>query len=88
MSQNTRAANDAAGAEVERWEVDHPKPTSKRGIKRWWRKYHATHVMTDASWFALLDTETNFKKAQVAVAISNPPTSRFGADGCGGGGGL
>ena len=58
---------------MERWEADHPKPTSKRGLKRWWRKYHdETHVRTDVSWFALLDAEKKFKKAQYEVALIQP----------------
>ena len=67
------AANAAAVAKAERWEAEHPKPTSKRGIKRWWRKYHDhTHAVTEASWYGLLEAEKSFKAAQAAVARIQP----------------
>ena len=67
------AASAAAVEVVERWKVENPKPTSKRGIKRWWRRYHEySDATTQSSWDALLDAERDFKAAQAAVAMIHP----------------
>ena len=69
-----KAANDACVAKVERWEADNPKPISKRGIKRWHRKYEdqANAAKTAAAWLALYHAQQAFLAAQMAVAKIHP----------------
>jgi hypothetical protein len=63
------AANDSADALFETWERENPGPESKRGKRRWIKKANAYHrrVMAN-SWQVLMDAESDFQAAQIAVA--------------------
>jgi hypothetical protein len=68
-----KAASNADDAKVEAWQVANPKPTSKRGIKRWNRKLVAyQYEVTEDSWEAMLVAEGQFRKAQYNVAKIQP----------------
>jgi hypothetical protein len=58
------------------WLAKHPKPTSKRGIRRWIKKTDNYHRATTATvWQAVLTAEQAFEHDQHAVAavpISGP----------------
>src|ERR1700694_485668 len=55
------------------WEINNPKPTSKRGIKRWQRKWREhRHAAVEDTWEAQLAADEHFQAAQIAVANVTP----------------
>lgn len=82
-AETAREALAAAKAEVDRadslmteWERHQgPRPTSKRGAKRWDRKVNdwRFEVMTP-SWDRQMDAENAFRAAQMALAKIDPAT--------------
>lgn len=68
-----KAGTDAAEAKVARWEEENPEPTSKRGKKRYWRKWAEYHrEASDRAWFVQRDAENHFKAAQGRLAKMHP----------------
>jgi hypothetical protein len=68
-----KAANYADDLKVEAWQEANPKPMSKRGGKRWDRKFFAyQHDVTEESWEAMLAAEGRFRAAQYNVAKIRP----------------
>lgn len=68
-----QAAFAAADDKVTQWEAENPQPTSKRGKKRYWRKWSDyRNEVCDTAWHAQLDAEDDFKKAQGRVAKLQP----------------
>jgi hypothetical protein len=63
------AAVSADDATVTRWRELNPKPTGRRAVKNWERRYRDhRHSVTMDSWHASMDAEEAFRTAQVAVA--------------------
>jgi hypothetical protein len=67
--KEANAAASADDATVTRWRELNPKPTGRRAVKNWERRYRDyRHSVTMDSWHALLDAEDAFRTAQMAVA--------------------
>jgi hypothetical protein len=63
----------ADDAKLADWDTGHPKPSSKRGLKRWYRKWRENRdAMVSESWAAQLAAEEDFKAAQLVVANVMP----------------
>jgi hypothetical protein len=63
------AAFDVADKLPEEWRRLNPKPTDRRAVKRWERRYRDyRRSVTMDSWHASLDAEDAFRDAQMAVA--------------------
>jgi hypothetical protein len=63
----------ADDAKLANWDSSHPKPSSKRGLKRWSRKWRENRDAVESeSWAAQLAAEKDFQAAQLAVANVTP----------------
>ncbi|MBP1297422.1 hypothetical protein [Bradyrhizobium elkanii] len=59
------------------WRENNPEPLSKRGRKRWARKWREhQEAIEGESWRAQLDAERDFRAAQMAVAGVRPRDMR------------
>ncbi|QWG16114.1 hypothetical protein KMZ68_13780 [Bradyrhizobium sediminis] len=59
----------ADDAKIKAWVAENPRPHSRRGKKRWQRKYgDARFSIMEKSWDARMNAETDFRKKQMAVA--------------------
>jgi hypothetical protein len=67
--KEANAAVSADDATVTKWRQLNPKPTGRRALKNWARRYedHRYSVTMD-SWHASMDAEDAFRTAQMAVA--------------------
>jgi hypothetical protein len=67
--KEANAAVSADDATVARWRELNPKPTGRRAVKNWERRYSDyRHSVTMDSWHASMDAEDAFRTAQMAVA--------------------
>jgi hypothetical protein len=65
----TSATFVAADAKAGKWPELNPKPTDRRAVKRWERRYRDyRHSVAMDSWRASVDAEDAFRDAQMAVA--------------------
>jgi hypothetical protein len=71
-----QADHEEAQAILTDWEAQHPKPASKRGMRRWNRRADAQRLaLLSTPWQALLDAEQAFERDQhglAAVPITGP----------------
>jgi hypothetical protein len=67
--KEANAAVSADDATVTKWRELNPKPTGRRAVKNWARRYRDYRdSITMDSWHASMDAEETFRTAQVAVA--------------------
>ncbi|MFB9262285.1 hypothetical protein ACFFWD_03735 [Bradyrhizobium erythrophlei] len=72
-----KARFNADDLKVHQWRMTNPEPLSKRGRKRWARKWREYQDATEGqSWRAQLEAERDFQGAQMAVARISPRDMR------------
>jgi hypothetical protein len=68
-----RAVFTADDLRMAEWSEMHPEPKNRRALKKHWRKWREMQAATTSvSWKAQIEAETDFQKAQVAVANVAP----------------
>jgi hypothetical protein len=68
-----KAVFTADDLKMAEWSEMHPEPKNRRALKKHWRKWREMQAATTSiSWRVQIDAETDFQKAQVAVANVAP----------------
>jgi hypothetical protein len=69
--QAARAAVRSVMTGVDAWEAANPRPSSKRGARRWKRAAERVRYSSEvnAAWLAQLNAEASYRRAQHAVSM-------------------